>query len=93
MAKNSVIVSVSIPQEHARFLDEKGLSPSELIQEKIMEQKKIFDALDKEKEVLKRNILNYQSLIQEMYAYLDLIDKTHEYSKWRSEKHVVQTKI
>lgn len=85
MAKNSIIMSVSVPKDQAEFLDEQNLSPSDLIQEKILEQKRIFDTYNQEKAKLVRNIEAMQKEMELIHTFLDEIQKDKDYYKWRGE--------
>lgn len=85
MAKNSVIISVSIPKDQAEFLDTTELSPSDLIQEKILEQKRSWDAYHQEKAKILRNLESLQKEIGIHFKFLDETGKFDEFRKWRGE--------
>jgi len=85
MPKNSTVISVSITKENANFLDEQQLSPSELIQEKINEQKRIYDTYHLEKEKLIRIKEVLEKEVQLMNEFLDYINKSDDWRKWRNE--------
>lgn len=85
-----MIISVSIDKEMAEFLDSTNLSPSDLIQEKIREQRRIFYTVNQEKEYLLRNIQNLQALLKDYSDFLELNDMFDRFTQWR--KDVVQEK-
>jgi len=86
MGKNCVIRSVSIPQDLSNFLDMQNLSISELVQEKILEQKRIFDVVSSEKEKLARIIKDLTNISQDHFEYLDETGQTEKFNTWCKEK-------
>lgn len=85
-----MIISVSIDKEQAEFLDSTNLSPSDLIQEKINEQRRIFDTVNQEKAYLLRNIQNLQAMLKDYSEFLELNEMFEKFTQWR--KDVVQQK-
>lgn len=84
MAKNSMILSVSIPVELANFLDEQNLSPSELLQDKIREVKLVFDKYNNDAGKILRVRDQLEALLQEKNAFLDYAGLTEAFIKWRN---------
>lgn len=84
MAKNSMILSVSIPVELANFLDEQNLSPSELLQDKIREVKLVFDKYNNDAGKILRVRDQLEALLQEKNAFLDYAGLTESFIKWRN---------
>jgi len=82
-----MILSVSISKSEAEFLDNQNLSPSELLQEKIQEQKRIFDQFINDKNKLHNNIKGLQEEIAKMGEFLELIEKDKDYFQWRNERN------
>jgi len=91
MAKNSVIISVSVDRKQAEFLDDKNLSPSDLIQQKINEQIALFESYNKESNVLRSNIQSLHEEIGNLHSFIDVLGKFDEYRKWRGS-HVLEKK-
>ena len=85
MVKDSVIVSVSMSKQEAEFLDSMQLSPSKLIQEKILEQKRVFDVVNQEKEYLLRNIHDMQSLNKDYTDFLEMNQMFDKFTQWRKD--------
>jgi len=85
MAKNSIILSVSVSKQEATFLDEMQLSPSLLIQEKINENMRAFRVLATEKLAFQKKIEGIEKEMQKMYTYLDTIGKFKEWCAFRNE--------
>lgn len=83
MAKNSVIISVSISKEEAEFIDEKNLSASELIQSKIQEQMRLYGEFNSVNANLQARIEAYQGELQKINAYLDHLDKFNDFQAWK----------
>ena len=89
MVKNSMIISVSIDKEMAEFLDSTNLSPSDLIQEKILEQKRIFDSYNQEKEKLLKNLQSIQQEVGNLHQFIEELGKFEDFRKWRGQ-HVLE---
>lgn len=89
MAKNTQIISVSMPREHAEFLDAKGLSASALIQEKINEQIRLFEQYNRESVRLHENMQALAKEIGILHQFLEEIGKFEDFRKWRGS-YVVQ---
>lgn len=87
MAKNSVIISVSITKEQAEWLDMVGLSASEIIQEGILNKMEIYNKVNQEKTKLIANIDGLQKIINERITYLEEKGLNDEFNKWRGEKY------
>jgi hypothetical protein len=90
MVKNSMILSVSVSKQEAEFLDIQGLSPSELLQEKILEQKRIFDIVEVEKNKIYSNFKRLEKLVQDMNEFLELSGKADDFLKWRNTNVVLE---
>lgn len=84
--KNCQIISVSITKEQAEFLDNNNFSSSELIQQKINEQMRLFESFKGEKADLLEKIGALQRYMQKMSEYLNEIEKYDEFLKWKNER-------
>lgn len=89
MAKNSTIITVSVPKEFASFMDEHELSPSEILQRAIEEQMQLWKRYHTEVGKLNESINAMQGLQKDLFGYLENIEKTDEFLKWRGEHHNV----
>jgi hypothetical protein len=83
MSKNSTVISVSIDREQAMFLDDQSLSASALIQEKIEEQKRLFEQFNNKNGMLVKNVQSLQEEIGIIHHFLDEIGKFDDFRKWR----------
>jgi len=87
MAKNSVIISVSIPKDQAEWLDMVELSPSEILQSAIYTKMEMWNQYNQEKAKLIGNIEGLQKILAERITYLEEKGLVDEFVKWRGEKY------
>jgi len=85
MAKNSTIISVSCPQEMAKFIDEAGISASEAFQYCIKERKEMWDLMNNDKIKLIKAKDFLENEIQKLYTYLEEKKLFEEFRKWRGD--------
>lgn len=88
MVNNTQILSISCPKELVDFIEEADLSPSAEFQEAIIEKKRLWNIIKRDKEHLIKNIEALQKQLQEVFTYMEekginLVD----FSKWRGEKY------
>lgn len=87
MAKNTIILSVSIRKEQAEWLDEVGLSTSSLLQSAIDEKMEIWQTYNNDKQKLIQNMQHLQKMLEEKGDYLSEKGLFDDYVAWRSQKH------
>lgn len=83
MSKKSVVMSVSMPIELAEFLNISELSPSTLLQERIKQEKQLWERYNDEKTKLIVRNENLVKQIKELFAFIDTKELFDEYRKWR----------
>jgi len=89
LVRKSEIISVSITKEQVEFLALHNFSPSELLQDKIIEQKKIFENFQTSKNQFLMNIRALQNEIEKHSEFLDNKGLWDEFCLWRN-KNVVE---
>jgi hypothetical protein len=92
MAKNSVIISVSITKEQAEWLDLTKESPSEYLQREIATRMQLWNTQHQEIDKYKQNIESLQKLLSERTDFLEekgLIDEFVDYHSNKQKYAVV----
>lgn len=91
MSKNTVILSVSIPIEDAKFLDDTEISASGIFQDKIREIRRFQELNKSEKARLLENINRFQRLLDDFNLYFETqgLDIAQFYH-WRQKKDVLE---
>lgn len=86
MARNTEVISVSIMKDQLAFIDNQNLSASELIQEKIIEQMKLWQTYHGNIEKLQTAKEYLEHELQMIHEFLDLNMLEESWNKWRGER-------
>lgn len=86
MVVNTQIITVSVPRALCEFIENADLSPSEVIQEALIEKKHLWDKLRTEKDKLLQNIQAKDTLLAELISYLEIKNLPYEdFMEWRRQ--------